>query len=55
METTMKRFLNNVFAALKRTSEPRTADRPQRPSPTPVLEVRSRIKAGTPMESVSLN
>ena len=46
----MKRFLNNVFAVLRKTNECKPATRPERPSPTPMLEVRSQVKAG-----ISLN
>jgi hypothetical protein len=49
-ETTMKRFLNNVFAVLRKTNETKPVTRPERPSPTPMLEVRSQVKAG-----ISLN
>jgi hypothetical protein len=49
-ETMMKRFLNNVFAVLRKTNESKPATRPERPSPTPMLEVRSQVKAG-----ISLN
>jgi len=46
----MKRFLNNVFAVLRKTNESKPSTRPERPSPTPMLEVRSQVKAG-----ISLN
>jgi hypothetical protein len=43
----MKRFLKNVFAILRKTSEAKSAKAPQRPSPAPGLEVRSQVKAGS--------
>ena len=46
-ETTMKRFLKNVFAVLRKTNEPKSAEAAKRPSPTPLLEVRSQVKAGS--------
>jgi hypothetical protein len=45
-ETTMKRFLKSVFAMLRKTNEAKPAGRPERPNPTPLLEVRSQVKAG---------
>jgi len=45
-ETTMKRFLKNVFAILRKTEQTGSAGRPERPNPTPLLEVRSQVKAG---------
>jgi hypothetical protein len=42
----MKRFLKSVFAILKKTNESKSAAAPKRPSATPLLEVRSQVKAG---------
>jgi hypothetical protein len=42
----MKRFLKSVFAILRKTNEPRSAAAPRRRSATPLLEVRSQVKAG---------
>jgi hypothetical protein len=42
----MKRFLKNVFAILKKTNEPKIASAAGRPTATPVLGVRSQVKAG---------
>jgi hypothetical protein len=46
-ETTMKRFLKSMFAVLKKTTEPKSAEAAKRPGPTPPLEVRSQVKAGS--------
>jgi hypothetical protein len=46
-ETMMKRFLKNVFAILRKTEQNGSAGRPERPNPTPLLEVRSQVKAGS--------
>jgi hypothetical protein len=46
-ETTMKRFLKNVFAILKKPDEPKSVARAERPNPTPGLAVRSQVKAGS--------
>jgi hypothetical protein len=46
-ETTMKRFLQSVFAILRKTKETKSPGRPARQNPTPALEVRSQVKAGT--------
>jgi hypothetical protein len=46
-ETTMNRFLKNVLAILKKTNEPKSVGRAERPSPTPGLAVRSQVKAGS--------
>jgi hypothetical protein len=43
----MKRFLKSVFAILKKTNESKSAAAPKRPSPTPALEMRSQVKAGS--------
>jgi len=43
----MKRFLKNVFAILRKTEQTGSAGRPERPNPTPLLEVRSQVKAGS--------
>jgi hypothetical protein len=43
----MKRFLQSVFAILRKTTESKSAAAPRRPSPTPSLEVRSQVKAGS--------
>jgi hypothetical protein len=43
----MKRFLKSMFAILKKTNEPKSAATPKRPSATPLLEVRSQVKAGS--------
>jgi hypothetical protein len=45
-ETTMKRFLKNVCAILRKTRDSKQAVRPDRRAPTPGLEVRSQVKAG---------
>jgi hypothetical protein len=41
----MNRFLKSVFAVLKKTNEPKSAQAAKRP--TPLLEVRSQVKAGS--------
>jgi len=46
-ETTLKRFLKNVFAILRKTEQTGSAARTERPNPTPLLEVRSQVKAGS--------
>jgi hypothetical protein len=43
----MKRFLKSVFAILKKTNETKSVAAPKRPSATPLLEVRSQVKAGS--------
>ena len=43
----MKRFLKNVFAILRKTEQTGSAARTERPNPTPLLEVRSQVKAGS--------
>jgi hypothetical protein len=43
----MKRFLKSVFAILNKTNETKSTAAPKRPSPTPLLEVRSQVKAGS--------
>jgi hypothetical protein len=43
----MKRFLQSLFAILKKTNETKSAAAPKRPSATPLLEVRSQVKAGS--------
>jgi hypothetical protein len=43
----MKRFLKNVFAILRKTEQIGSAGRTERPNPTPLLEVRSQVKAGS--------
>jgi hypothetical protein len=43
----MKRFLKNVFAVLKKSNESKPPARPNRPSSTPLLDVRSQVKAGS--------
>jgi hypothetical protein len=43
----MRRFLKNVFAILRKAEQTGSANRPERPNPTPLLEVRSQVKAGT--------
>jgi hypothetical protein len=43
----MKRFLKNVLAVLKKSNESKPAVRTERPGPTPLLEVRSQVKAGS--------
>jgi hypothetical protein len=45
-ETTMKRFFKSMFAVLRKKNEPKSAEIPKRPEPTPLLEVRSQVKAG---------
>jgi hypothetical protein len=45
-ETTMKRFLQSVFAIPRMSNETKSAASPKRPSTTPLLEVRSQVKAG---------
>ena len=45
-ETTMKVFLQNVFATLRKTNAAKSPRRPERPSTTPALGVRSQVKAG---------
>ena len=45
-ETTMKRFFKSVFAIVRKTEQTGSAGRPERPNPTPLLEVRSQVKAG---------
>ena len=42
----MKRFLKSVFAALRKSDEAQSAARPVRPDRTPLLKVRSQVKAG---------
>jgi hypothetical protein len=42
----MKRFLKTVFAIAKKTNEPKSAAAPRRLPATPLLEVRSQLKAG---------
>ena len=42
----MKRFLQSLTAVLKTTKEAKLAACSQRPNPTPLLEVRSQVKAG---------
>jgi hypothetical protein len=42
----MKRFLQSVFAILQKTEQTESTGRPERPNPTPLLEVRSQLKAG---------
>ena len=42
----MKRFLQSLTAVLKKTKEAKLAACSQRPNPTPLLEVRSQVKAG---------
>jgi hypothetical protein len=44
----MKRFLKSLTAVLKKTKEAKLAEAPKRPNPTPLLEVRSQVKAGCP-------
>jgi hypothetical protein len=46
-ETTMKRFLKNVFAVLQKSNESKPAVRLKRPCPAPLLELRSQVKAGS--------
>jgi hypothetical protein len=41
----MKRFLKNVFAALKK-NQTKSVLAPKRPTPMPALGVRSQVKAG---------
>jgi hypothetical protein len=43
----MKRFLQSVFAILKKTNETKSAATPRRPNAAPLLEVRSQVKAGS--------
>ena len=43
----MKRFLKSMFKILRKTEQNRSAGRPERPNPTPLLEVRSQVKAGS--------
>jgi hypothetical protein len=43
----MKRFLKSVFAILKKTNEPKSAEAAKRSNPTPALGVRSQVKAGS--------
>ena len=42
----MKVFLKNVFAILRKTNAAKSPRRPERPSATPALGVRSHAKAG---------
>jgi hypothetical protein len=42
----MKRFLKSVLAILRKTNETKSAAGPRRPNTIPLLEVRSRVKAG---------
>jgi hypothetical protein len=42
----MKRFLQSVFPILRETNRPKSAAAPRRPSATPLLEVRTQVKAG---------
>jgi len=42
----MKRFLKTLSAVLKKKQGPKPAACSQRPSPTPLLEVSSQVKAG---------
>jgi len=46
-ETAMKRFLKNVFAIMRKTNESKPSACSQRPNPTPLVEVRSQVKAGS--------
>ena len=43
----MIRFLQNVFAILRKTEQTESTGRPERPNPTPLHEVRSQVKAGS--------
>jgi len=43
---TMKRFLNRVFAALRKMGSPPPTGRDEGLVPTPALGVRSQVKAG---------
>jgi hypothetical protein len=51
-ETTMKRFLQSVFAILKKTNKPKSVAAPKPLSATPLLEVRSQVKAGVALSFV---
>jgi hypothetical protein len=39
-------LLKSVFAILQKTEQTESTGRPERPNPTPLLEVRSQVKAG---------
>jgi hypothetical protein len=43
----MKRFFKSVLELLRKTNATKPAGRLERPNPTPLLEVRSQVKAGT--------
>jgi hypothetical protein len=43
----MKRFLKNMFAIMRKTNESKPSACSQRPNPTPLVEVRSQVKAGS--------
>ena len=43
----MKRFLRSLTAVLKRAKGTKPPARPERPEPTPRLEVQSQAKAGS--------
>jgi hypothetical protein len=43
----MKRILKNMFAIVRKTEQTGSAGRPERPNPTPLLEVRNQVKAGS--------
>jgi hypothetical protein len=47
----MKRFLQSVFAIPRMTNETKSAAVPKQPSVTPLLEVRSQVKAGIQVTS----
>jgi hypothetical protein len=51
-ETTMKAFLKNVFATLRKTNAAKSPRHPERPSATPALGVRSQVKAGIRLRRV---
>jgi hypothetical protein len=46
-ETTMKWFLRSLSAVLKKGKGIKPAAQPERPEPTPRLEVQSQVKAGS--------
>jgi hypothetical protein len=48
----MKVFLKNVFAILRKTNAAKSPGRPERPSATPALGVRSQVKAGIRLRRV---
>jgi hypothetical protein len=43
----MKRFLQSLTAVLKKKQGAKTSACSQRPNPTPLVEVRSQVKAGS--------